>query len=79
MKGNIEQAIELLEFITKTNPEYDTAQFSLGHTYLQNGNFLKGWQQHDRYLMKTNRYTPIELKQWIQEKNIQGNRCKVVG
>lgn len=71
MQGDIDQSIELLKQIIKLDPSYEPAQFSLGHTYLMKGDFENGWQQHDRYLQQTHRYTPL-LKSWIRNEDLTG-------
>lgn len=73
MKGVPDQAIDILQRIIAIDPDYDSAQFALGLAYLNNGDFDRGWQQHDRFLQQTKRYSP-KLKQWIKKNRLTGKK-----
>lgn len=62
--GDVDKAIDILKTIVKLYPDHDDDQFALGHAYLAAGYFESGWKQHDKFLIRTNRYTPA-LKDWI--------------
>src|SRR5438477_6762096 len=46
--GNLEAAIGLYKKIIQIDSSYDPAQLALGFAYLINGDFERGWQQHER-------------------------------
>lgn len=71
MKGNPDQAINFFQQVLKIEPTNESAQFALGLAYLNNGNFKQGWQQHDHYLTRTNRYS-LNLKTWIRDHALSG-------
>jgi tetratricopeptide (TPR) repeat protein len=51
--GNVDAAIGLYKKIIQMDNSYDPAQLALGFAYLINGDFERGWQQHERYLKKS--------------------------
>lgn len=53
--GNMETAINLYKEIIEANPDYEPAQLALGFAYITQGDFEHGWQQHERYLKKSNK------------------------
>ena len=69
--GNYDKSVDLLNAILKLYPNREETQFALGHTLLAMGNFEQGWAQHDRFLVRTNRYSK-ELKDWIKNGTLQG-------
>lgn len=69
--GNFDRAIDLLKTIIKLYPDRDESHFALGHTLLAMGNFKEGWAQHDRFLLKTDRYSK-QLKDWINDGTLEG-------
>ena len=69
--GNYEKSVELLTTIIQQHPDREESHFSLGHTLLAMGNFKQGWTQHDRFLLRTGRYSK-ELKDWIRKGTLAG-------
>lgn len=69
--GNYDKSVKLLNAILKLYPNREETQFALGHTWLEMGNFKQGWIQHDRFLLRTNRYCK-ELKDWIRKGTLKG-------
>lgn len=71
--GNHDKAVEILRKILSLLPEREESHFLLGHTLLQKGDFEHGWAQHNRYLLRTHRYTK-KLKEWIDQGTLKGKR-----
>jgi ADP-heptose:LPS heptosyltransferase len=75
--GNYDQAVTLLHKILTIKPDHEESHFALGHTLLAMGNFEQGWAQHDRFLSRTNRYTP-QLKEWIRNGQLKGKHILLI-
>lgn len=71
--GEVDRAIAILEQLVARNSNNEEAQFSLGHSLLAKGDFVHGWRQHDRFLRRKRRYTPI-LREWIEHHELAEKR-----
>ncbi|MCX5922290.1 MAG: tetratricopeptide repeat protein [Candidatus Dependentiae bacterium] len=59
MAGRVDEAIALYEKILMLQPDYESAEFALGHAYLYKGDFNKGWQQHEHYLKRSHKNSEL--------------------
>jgi hypothetical protein len=53
--GYLDTAIEIYHEVLSMDPSYDNAHLALGFAYLNKGDFVRGWKQHERYLKKSNK------------------------
>jgi tetratricopeptide (TPR) repeat protein len=69
--GNLDTAINIYKKALALNSSYDPAHLALGFAYLNQGDFIEGWKQHERYLKK-HRKNGEELRALLHTNTIAG-------
>lgn len=70
--GNLDTAIAIYEELLTKNPDYDAAQLGLGFAYLQNGDFIHGWPQHSKSLIRMGK-NGDQLRELLRTNSIADN------
>ena len=73
MAGRLDESIEMYKKVLEVNPAYEPAHLALGFAYLNNGDFARGWKQHERYLKSSNKNAD-RLRGLLQTNSIAGKR-----
>lgn len=68
--GRVEEAIECYKKVLSLDPQFDSASFALGHSYLFKGDFQEGWKQHELYLKRSNKNSE-RLRTFISQDNLK--------
>lgn len=71
--GNIDASIEIYKKIITTDPSHQSAHLGLALTYLQKGDFKRGWQEHEFNLQRQQKYAP-ELRHLLQTNSLEGKK-----
>jgi tetratricopeptide repeat protein/glycosyl transferase family 9 (putative heptosyltransferase) len=71
--GRIDEAIVVYQNVLSAAPSYDPAHLALGFAYLNKGDFVQGWKQHERYLKKSNKNADA-LRELLRNENLLNKR-----
>lgn len=68
----LDEAIEIFQKIIQQHPDYNEAQLALGFAYLMQGDFDRGWHQHQHYLKRAGKNADA-LRHLLQTQQLEGS------
>lgn len=71
MDWQVDKAIAMYKKVLEVSPSYEPALFALGMAYLQNGDFVNGWKQHELDLKKEHKNSDL-LREFLRTNTIAG-------
>jgi len=71
MEGSCDEAIACYKRALQLNSTYNEAHFALGMTYLNKGDYERGWKQHARFLKQVDR-NGDKLRVYLKEGKVRG-------
>jgi len=71
--GRLDTAIKLYQDILRGQPGHESTELALGFAYIQNGDFVHGWEQHSKYLKRAGK-NGDRLRMLLKNNSIAGRR-----
>ncbi len=77
LAGELDLAIELYKQIIAIQPTYEPAHLSLAFSYIQQGDFERGWKEHEWNLKKQGKYAE-SLRELLRNNTLPGKTILLV-